>query len=110
MPDQPRINLPDLCKLHQSLLVQQAGFGPDDPWRALLVVTNVVLFQGATCDPKVHEESGGDITKVAALGCMACRKPDLFGEVVEAAKSHDIGQVKALGDKWIAASQHKAVP
>lgn len=105
--DQPRIMIPELCNTHQQLLVQQAGYGPNDIWRAALMVTSIALFQGASCDPKVHAEAGGQIENISKLGCLACRKPDLFGEIVEVAKTHDLGKVKALGDAWVEARQKK---
>lgn len=105
MADQPRIVIPDLCNTHQVLLVQQANYSRADPWRALLISANVALFQGATCDQKVREETGGDLEKIGTLGCLACRKPDLFGEVIEAAKSHNLYDIKTLGEKWIAAAR-----
>lgn len=107
---QPVIHMPPLCQTHRVLLVRQARYGPTDPWLALEVATTMVLFQGATCDPKIHEELGGDITNMPKLGCLACRKPDLFGEIVEVAKTHDLGAIKRLGEKWIAESQAKEGP
>jgi hypothetical protein len=99
--DRPTIFIPDLCEQHQSLLVHQAGYSPTDPWRALIVVANVALFQGASADSKVQAECQGDITKISQLGCMACRKPDLFGEIVEAAKTRDLGAIKTMGERWV---------
>lgn len=109
MSDDPKIMLPELCQTHRVLLVQQTSFGPNDAWRALELATQVVLFQGATCDPKVYEEAGGDVTKIAKLGCLACRKPDLFGQLVQevqfAGKEQAVGALKALGEKWITESK-----
>lgn len=99
--NEPRIVLPPLCQTHRYLLVHQAGFTPSDPWRVLEIAASVALFQAASADPKVQDECDGDITAIGKLGCMACRKPDAFGEVVEAAKTHRIGAVKALGEKWV---------
>lgn len=97
----PQITLPELCALHQRLLVHQAGYGPNDTWRALIIVTQIALFQGATADPSTHERIGGQIERLPELGCLACYKPDRFGEIVEAAKTHDLGQIKALGESWL---------
>lgn len=100
----PAIAVPDMCQTHQYLLVRQAGYSPSDPWRALIIASQIALFQAATTDPKTHSRIGGDITRLHEIGCLACYKPDAFGEVVEAAKSHDLGKIKALGEHWVQAA------
>lgn len=103
MPDQQAaIVMPNMCDKHQYLLVQQAAYGPRDAWQALIIASQIVLFQAATCDNRIWKQLGGDVTRVPELGCLACQKPDAFGEIVEAAKTHDLKDIKALGDKWIA--------
>lgn len=97
----PQIYVPEMCQKHQYLLVKQAGYTEDDPWRALIIAAQVALFQAATCDPKTHKKIGDDITKISSIGCLACYKPDAFGEVVEAAKTRDIGKIKELGECWL---------
>lgn len=97
----PQIILPPMCNTHRVLLVQQAGYSQSDPWMALEVMVGIALFQAATCDPKVHAETGGDVLRLTTIGCLACRKPDAFGEIVEAAKTHKLGAIKALGEKWV---------
>lgn len=104
MPN-PQITLPELCKLHQRLLVSQAGYSEKDPWRALMIATQIALFQGATADPATHERIGGLIERLPELGCLACYKPDKFGEIVEVAKTHDIGNIKKLGESWLRISK-----
>lgn len=99
--DKPTIMVPDMCKKHQSLLVHQANYKPDDSWRVLIVAAQIALFQAATTDPKTHEKIGDDITKIGELGCLACYKPDAFGSIAETAKYHDIKEIKALGEKWL---------
>lgn len=106
MTENPQITLPDMCDKHQSLLVHQAGYTDNDPWRALIIVSQVALFQAATCDPKTHKRLENEITNINRLGCLACYKPDAFGEVVEAAKQHDLGAIKRLGERWL--EEHKA--
>jgi hypothetical protein len=96
--------VPDMCQKHQSLLVHQAGYKESDPWRALVIISQVALFQAATCDDKTHKVIAGDIGRIGELGCLACYKPDAFGEVVEAAKSHELGAIKALGERWLKAA------
>lgn len=100
MDSQP-IEVAPLCLTHQSLLVQQAGVGPDGPWRSLLLVAQVVLFQMATTDPKVHARLGGDVHRFKELGCLACLHPDHFGEVVQAAQSPDPLAMKNLGLSYV---------
>lgn len=100
----PTIHLSDMCLRHQSLLVWQAQYAESDPWRALVVAAQIALFQAATTDPRIQKQIGGDVMQLSALGCLACQKPDSFGEIVEAAKTHELGRIKALGDKWVADS------
>lgn len=102
-----QIVVPDMCGTHQALLVRQCGYGPDDTWRALLIATQIALFQGATADPKVRAELGGKIENMNGIGCLACRKPDLFGALIDKVqktfpRDAHIGAIKALGEKWIA--------
>lgn len=99
------VRVPPLCAKHQWLLVRQAKYGRKDSWQALMVIANVALLQCATCDDETHKRLGGDMHRVQELGCLACYKPNAFGEVVEAAKTHDLQQVKAVGERWINASQ-----
>lgn len=97
----PLIQPAQMCDKHQSLLVRQAGYSQKDPWQALIIVSQLVLFQGATCDDRLFEKIGDDITRIAEIGCLACFKPDSFKEVVQAAKSHKLEDIKALGEKWL---------
>lgn len=97
----PLIKVPELCDTHQYLLVHGCGYKPTDTWRALVVVAQVALFQAVTADDFLQDRMGGEISKVSTLGCLACRKPDAFGEIVEAGKSHDLGKIKTLGEKWL---------
>lgn len=99
--DNLRVMIPDMCQTHQRLLVLQANYGPTDAWNTLIIISNIVLFQGTTCDDRVIEECGGDLEKIQTLGCLACRMPGLFGEVVEVAKTHNFKALKELGDGWI---------
>lgn len=102
----PPIVVPDLCRTHQILLVEQCGYGPNDTWRALMVVTQIALFQGATCDADTHQKIGDDITQIGQLGCLACWKPDRFGQIVQTiGTSKDIGKIKKLGESWLEAAR-----
>lgn len=93
--------MPPMCDKHQYLLCQQAGYKESDPWRALIIVSQLALFQAMTADPKIYERVHGKVECIAELGCHACCKPDAFGEIVEAAKTHDLGAIKKLGEKWV---------
>lgn len=96
------ISVSDMCKLHQSLLVHQAQYSRDDAWRALICMAQIALFQAATVDPHFHELIGGNINRASEVGCLACFKPDAFGEIVEAAKNkRDMGAIKRLGESWV---------
>lgn len=103
-PPSTQINVADMCAKHQRLLIWQAHYKPRDPWRALVIVSQVALFQATTCDPKAQARLGGDLTRFPELGCLACLKPDAFGEIVEAAKTHDLGRIKLLGEAWVHAA------
>jgi hypothetical protein len=98
---EPPINVPDMCKLHQSLLVQQAGYSRNDPWRSLIIMAQMALFQGASADPAFWQRIGDDLKRISEIGCLACFKPDRFGEIVEAAKLKDAGAIKRLGESWV---------
>lgn len=100
----PQIKVPEMCKKHQSLLVHQAGYSEKEPWRVLIIAAQIALFQAATGDAKTYEKIGEDITKIKSLGCLACYKPDAFGEIVEAGKTKDIGKIKELGERWVSSS------
>lgn len=104
----PIIDMPPLCQTHRWLLVRQCNYGPNDTWRALEIATQLALFQGATADPAVHAQIGGDITKLSTLGCLACRKPDLFGTIVDRVQSTKraahIRVIKELGEAWVKAA------
>lgn len=107
MGEQMPVMLPDMCKTHQVLLVRQCAYGPQDPWRALLIATQIALFQGASADPKVHAETGGKIENFGRLGCLACRNPDLFGTLIDKVQATvprdaHIGAIKTLGEQWVA--------
>lgn len=102
--DNAQIEITEMCQKHQALLVKQTGYGPNDPWRGLVITAQVVLFQMCTTDKALHTRSGGDITKFKEFGCLACLHPDYFGEVVEAAKDPDMGAMKRLGDRYVANS------
>lgn len=99
--EQTFINVPVLCDTHRFLLIRQARYKETDPWMALEVAAQIALFQAATVYPGTHEKIGKDITRVSELGCLACYRPDAFGEIVEIAKKHDLGLIKELGEKWL---------
>lgn len=99
--ERPKIEIPEMCQKHKSLLVQQAGYSRTEPWRALIIMAQLALFQGAAADPVFWERVDNDPTKVDRIGCLACFKPDRFGEIVEAAKNkNDPGAIKRLGDSY----------
>ena len=99
---QPRIMVPDMCQKHQRLLLDQIGIGPDGPWRSHIIVAQIALFQGTTAHPDTYHRIGGDVGRIAELGCLACFRPDTFGEIVQAFQEGGIGAVKALGERLVA--------
>jgi hypothetical protein len=90
-----------MCQMHQRLLLEQAGIGPEGPWRAAIVSAQVTMFQGCSALPETHTRIGGDITRISELGCLACYSPEVFGKVVEALCSGGFAAVKALGEKLV---------
>lgn len=100
--EQPQIVVPDMCQKHQRLLLDQIGIGPDGPWRSALICVQITLFQGATAHPSTYTRLGGDVRRIGELGCLACDRPDVFGEAVQAFQSGGIGAVKALGEQLVA--------
>lgn len=102
MTDQQRIDVPNMCAQHQSLLVHQAHYAPHEPWRVLIVMAQIALLQAATADPSLYERLGGTLDRIDEIGCLACFKPDAFGAIVEAAKNkHDRAAIKRLGESWV---------
>lgn len=94
-----RVDVPAMCMKHQSLLVHQVGVTKDGPWRSLIIMAQIALFQAATAREGTYEKLGGDITRLKQLGCLACYQPDRFGEIVAAAQKGE--SIKELGEKWV---------
>ncbi len=99
-PENP-IVMPPFCAGHNHEIVHEAKYSETDPWRALIVITQVAMFQGMTTTPSVHKRVGGDVTKIATLGCFACRLPGKWKEVIRASKV-SLEAIKELGEKWVA--------
>lgn len=100
MADKP-IDVAPLCQTHAGLLIQQVGVPETGPWRSLLMVAQVVLFQMASTNKQTYERIGGDVYRFKELGCLACLHPDYFGEVVQAAQSPDPLAMKNLGLAYV---------
>lgn len=96
------IRVPDMCQKHQRLLLDQVGIGEAGPWRVYVIVAQITLFQGTTAHPDTYHRIGRDVQRIGELGCLACFRPDTFGEVVQALKDGGIPAAKALGDRLIA--------
>lgn len=95
----PRVILPDMCQLHQSLLIHQVGIPESGPWRAAIVVAQITLFQGTTAKQQAWDAIGGDVSRIAELGCLGCYSPDVFGQIVDAFQTGGFAAVKALGER-----------
>lgn len=100
MPENPVIQMPQMCNKHQSLLVQQLGLTQADPWRAHIIVAQIVLFQATTAHPSTWEKVDGKVERIPELGCLACFRPDSFGEIIEAMRTGGISAAKALGERY----------
>lgn len=107
MKEQP-IKVPDMCQRHQRLLLDQLGIGPEGPWRVHILVAQLTLFQGTTAHPTTYERIGGDILKLETLGCLACFRPDTFGEIVQTFLDGGIPAVKELGERLVSNAAAKA--
>lgn len=99
----PRIDVPAMCQRHQRLLLDQIGIGPDGPWRSHIIVAQIALFQATTAHPSTYARIGGDVTRIGELGCLACDRPDAFGEIVQAFQRGGIAAVKQYGEQLVAA-------
>jgi hypothetical protein len=73
----------------------------------LIIMAQIALFQAATADPTFYARIGGDLQRIGEVGCLACFKPDAFGEIVEAAKRERRhgGTIKRLGESWVRRSR-----
>lgn len=98
--ERPTVMVPAICDKHKTLLLQQLGIGREGPWQSTIVAAQITLFQGAAAHPSTHERIGDDITRITELGCLACDRPEVFGEAVNAWKQGGLGAVKALGDRY----------
>ena len=99
MSAHPQVLIPDMCKLHQSLLIQQVGIPESGPWRVAIIAAQVTLFQGTTAKKSTWDRLGGDVGRIGELGCLACYSPDVFGQVVHAFQTGGFAAVKALGER-----------
>lgn len=101
-----QIKLAEMCLTHRQLLISQLEFFPTDPWQILEIVTQVTLFQSISVDDICYSQLNGNIENVRTLGCMACKKPDIFGKIIEEAskcrkKVDKITTIKNLGLKIV---------
>lgn len=74
---------------------------------ALEIATQIALFQACTVDDRIWKKLDGNLDRFHEVGCMACAKPDAFGEIVQVAcdgdvKADVIGAIKKLGEQWLA--------
>jgi hypothetical protein len=86
--------------MHQRLLLDQIGIGPNGPWRSAIIATQVTLFQGTVAHPTTYAKIGGDVHRIGELGCLACERPDVFGDIVQAWLDGGMGAVKTLGEGY----------
>ncbi len=105
MSEQPQVKLPDMCQRHQAELVRAAKYKQSDAWRALIIVAQLALFQGATVTDSVYKKIEGQIERISELGCLACRLPHRWQKILRASRSREIGDIKALGESWVFAAK-----
>jgi len=97
------IKLQPFCTKHSAELIRRAGYAQTDPWFALLLAAQVAMFQGATSTESVQKKTAGNIHQIAAFGCLACRLPIKWEEVLSIVKTRpkDLGAIKGLGEIWV---------
>jgi hypothetical protein len=97
------IKLQPFCTKHSAELIRRAGYARTDPWFALLLAAQVAMFQGATSTESVHKKTGGDIYQIAAFGCLACRLPIKWEDLLQITRTapKDLGAIKNLGETWV---------
>jgi hypothetical protein len=69
--------VPPLCAQHTSVLIHRVlMLKPEDPWQSALVICNILLFQAAMADQRVHDRTEGDMANMslvlAELGPLCC--------------------------------------
>jgi hypothetical protein len=108
----PQVELPGFCKRHQGIIVRAGRFRETDPWRSLLIVSEMALFQGLSAESEVQERIDGDITRIGELGCLACYDAKKLSELLRVIregrrwpKGRTLADVKQLGLRWIEESQ-----
>ena len=94
------IVIPDMCETHQRLLVEQCRYGPDDKWQALFIAAQIALLNFISFNKTSMKKLDGSLRNLHRFSCMACERPDGFGQIVEAAKGKDLEQVSKLITKW----------
>jgi hypothetical protein len=58
-------------------------------------------LQAATSDDEIRDRVGGDVFRIAELGCLGCLRPDALAAIIKAGQSHDLGEIKTLGEEWV---------
>lgn len=106
----PRVEVPPLCSKHQRRVVTRLAVGPEGPWRAALLVTNMLLFQRASQDIMVHKRAGNRVEELslvlAEIGCLACRYRNDFELALTFQKEEsgmhvaDVIYARAASTKW----------
>ena len=100
------IKIPEFCYRHAHEIVHSAKFKPDDQWQALLIISNVAMFQGASATPSVWKKIDGDASRFTGLGCLACCLPFKYRAVLThirrpQTKDDLLTGLKQLGMKWV---------
>lgn len=106
----PHIVVPDLCDPHKhELIVRRLRVPRTGPWRATIVVAQVLLAQRGMSSRRIHRRIGGDPQQysvvLAEIGCLACWDKDGFRRVVRVLRrglSHAgaVSQLRAEDPDW----------
>lgn len=85
-PKNPLVVLPELCFRCQRRIVKRCHLNPWDPWRAHIVVAQLLLFTWVASEDGIHTRSEGDSNNLslilAELGCLGCARRPLFGDAI----------------------------
>lgn len=92
--------IPTLCERHRAELVHGLAIPESGPWQTAIIVASILLFQASTADDRVWQrctllENGdrdaNDLSLVLAeIGCLACFKPESFGQLLGIMQKHGI--------------------
>lgn len=94
--DDTTITAPIFCYECQYTIVHGCGFEETDPWRSLVIVSTLALFQATVQDPRIVQRCAGDRDPhtlslvLAEIGCLGCFKPKTRDAVIADVRQHGL--------------------